>query len=406
MADSLSITSDEEILLKVRKHWLVLVRNVAGVAIFGVVPFVFFAILEAVMPPSVNPFVHFYPYAALATSVWLLVVWITLAAIWTEHYLDLWIVTSKRIISVDQIGIFNRAVTSLSLERIQEITVRQENALETLLHYGTIVIETAGSDGNNATMVGIPNPEAVRNSIVERLNAFSALSDANERQSKLIRSVSHEVKGYLAKDAATLASIAEGDYEKQPAMLRDVASSALSQTRKGVETVMNILSSADFDSGKITLAIEPFDITELVRTHVRESAFALKKRGLTLNIEAPHAFFVRGDAEKIGRLVIHNLIENAIHYTPGGSITISLSREGDLVRLVVSDTGIGISESDKEHLFTEGGKGEASSEINPESTGFGLFAAKEIVEAHGGRIWAESEGVGKGSAFIVELPAV
>lgn len=406
MADFLTIHADEEVLLKVRKHWFMLLRAIGGVAIFGLVPFVFFGIIEVMMSPSINPFLHLYPFAALATAVWLLIVWIALAAVWTEHYLDLWIVTSKRIISVDQIGIFNRAVTSLSLERIQEITVTQENAIEAILQYGTIIIETAGSDANSATMVGIPNPEAVRAVIAERLNAFSALSNANERQHKLIRTVSHEVKGYLAKDAATLASIAEGDYEKQPAMLRSVATSALAQTRKGVETVMNILSSADFESGKLSLSIQPFDITELVRLQAAESAFTLQKSGLTLNIDAPHGFFVRGDEEKIGRLVIHNLIDNAIHYTLGGTITISLSREGATVRVIVSDTGVGITKDDMEHLFTEGGKGESSSEINPGSTGFGLFAAKEIVEAHGGRIWAESEGTGKGSTFIVELPAV
>ena len=69
----------------------------------------------------------------------------------------------------------------------------------------------------------------------------------------------------------------------------------------------------------------------------------------------------------------------------------------------VKDTGVGLAKEDKERLFTEGGKGKNSQKINVDSTGFGLFIAKSIVEAHNGRIWAESEGEGKGSEFRVEL---
>ena len=67
------------------------------------------------------------------------------------------------------------------------------------------------------------------------------------------------------------------------------------------------------------------------------------------------------------------------------------------------DTGVGLSQEDKSKLFTEGGKGKNSQKVNVGSTGFGLFIAKNIVEAHHGRIWAESEGEGKGSEFWVEL---
>ncbi|MDE2218039.1 MAG: HAMP domain-containing histidine kinase [Patescibacteria group bacterium] len=69
----------------------------------------------------------------------------------------------------------------------------------------------------------------------------------------------------------------------------------------------------------------------------------------------------------------------------------------------VKDTGVGLSQEDKEKLFTEGGKGKNSQKVNVDSTGFGLFIAKNIVEAHGGKVWAESEGEGKGSEFWVEL---
>ena len=75
------------------------------------------------------------------------------------------------------------------------------------------------------------------------------------------------------------------------------------------------------------------------------------------------------------------------------------------MRLSVADTGVGITPEDMPKLFTESGKGRDSTMINKDSTGYGLFIAKTVVEAHGGSIRAESAGKDKGSRFIVELPA-
>lgn len=74
------------------------------------------------------------------------------------------------------------------------------------------------------------------------------------------------------------------------------------------------------------------------------------------------------------------------------------------IKLSVKDTGMGITEEDKQHLFTEGGRGKDSVKVNVDSTGYGLFTVKLIVEAHKGKVWMESEGENKGSAFFVELP--
>ena len=82
-----------------------------------------------------------------------------------------------------------------------------------------------------------------------------------------------------------------------------------------------------------------------------------------------------------------------------------ISKNGSIVRFEIQDTGVGISASDMQKLFTEGGHGEHSKEVNKDSTGFGLSIAKQIVDAHGGKVWAESAGPGTGSRFIVELPA-
>jgi signal transduction histidine kinase len=398
MSDALHLQPDEKVVLKLRKHWFMLAKSSVGVLLFALMPFLLFGVLQVIVP-SAQDFTAYLPLTSFMSALWLLLVWIVLAVIWTDYYLDLWIVTNTRIISVDQISLFNRRVTTLNLERIQEITVTTTSVLEALLHFGTISIETAGPTGD-IQMRGIPQPEHTRSMILKQLNVVAELSHENNEKEKLLHTVSHEFKGYLSKDAAALASIAEGDYDKQPSMLKHVASQALSETRKGVGTMMNILENRD-----ISAPTRTFDVGTTMQQLAAEYGLAVQKKGLTLTVEATDDCRIQGNEEKLKQLAFRNLVDNAIRYTPGGSIRIGVEKISAKIRISVTDSGIGISAEDMSRLFTPGGKGTESSSVNPESTGFGLASAKEIVEEHGGRIWAESAGTGTGSTFIVELPA-
>ncbi|PIR82246.1 hypothetical protein COU20_03765 [Candidatus Kaiserbacteria bacterium CG10_big_fil_rev_8_21_14_0_10_59_10] len=228
----------------------------------------------------------------------------------------------------------------------------------------------------------------------------------NAQQESLLHFISHEVKGYLTKNQAAFASITEGDYGALPQSLKRVAALALADTRKGVETVMSILEASDMKSGSVTYAREEFDLRELAEQVVRDLSESARERNLALTFSAKKGSYVmRGDKEKLQKHVVRNLVDNAIRYTLSGSVKVALERDTGTIRLTVSDTGVGITPEDMAQLFTQGGRGKESTKVNVHSTGYGLFIAKSIVEAHKGRIWAESEGKGKGSRFIVELPA-
>lgn len=112
---------------------------------------------------------------------------------------------------------------------------------------------------------------------------------------------------------------------------------------------------------------------------------------------------IEGDADQLAHAV-QNLVDNAIKYTPKGTVAVRLERTGTMIRLAIKDSGIGISDKDREHIFTEGGRGAQSQRINADSTGYGLYIVKGIIEAHGGRVWYESEGIDKGTTFFVEVP--
>jgi len=84
---------------------------------------------------------------------------------------------------------------------------------------------------------------------------------------------------------------------------------------------------------------------------------------------------------------------------------VGIERKGEKILFSVKDHGIGLTSEDKKILFTEGGRGKDSVKVNVDSTGYGLYTVKLVVDSHKGRVWAESEGPGKGSQFYIELDA-
>jgi signal transduction histidine kinase len=231
------------------------------------------------------------------------------------------------------------------------------------------------------------------------------LQETNERQEGLIHFIGHEVKGFLTKDQGVFAALSEGDFCVLPEEVKPFIAQALAESRQGVESVSTILKAANLKKGTETYIKEPFDMKALTAEAVEKEKFTAEKKGLALSFTADDSSYqVTGDKEQINNHVLRNLIDNSIIYTPTGSIEVSLKKEGSKIILAVKDTGVGITDEDKKHLFTEGGHGQDSQKVNVHSTGYGLFITKSIVEAHGGTVRAESEGQGKGSTFTVEFP--
>lgn len=283
-------------------------------------------------------------------------------------------------ISVVLLGIF--LVRSINKEQVQRETVLQQEA----------ALKAA--------------TEEVYKHSLELVHLKKELESANAKQENLLHFISHEVKGYLTRSAAAFSGLLEGDYGTLPSDAKQLADKALEETRKGVDTVMDILDAGNFKKGTLKLAHEPFDVRASVEKTVNsfKPAAADKHVSIIATLEGGKDFTVVGDETQIRKHVIGNLIDNAIRYTPRGRIVVTLKRENDRLLFSVQDSGIGITEEDMKHLFTEGGRGAESVKVNVHSTGYGLFIAKSIVTAHGGRIWAESDGRGKGSTFFVELP--
>lgn len=227
----------------------------------------------------------------------------------------------------------------------------------------------------------------------------------NKQQENLLAFISHEVKGYLAKSQAAFAGIVQGDYGAAPEPLTKMAESGLADMRKGVDMVADILDASNLRRGTVSYEKKPFDLKACVEQVVHDLTSTAEKKNIKLEFSAASGDYrIIGDEAKFRRHVIRNLIDNSIHYTLHGTIVISLSRNANAVHFSVKDTGVGITPEDMKNLFTEGGHGKESTKVNADSTGYGLFIAKQVTEAHGGKIWAQSKGKDQGSEFIVEIP--
>ena len=179
-----------------------------------------------------------------------------------------------------------------------------------------------------------------------------------------------------------------------------VASSAAKDL---LRLVVEYLDYARIDAGYLDLERAPSDLAALVRRSVEQARVLTEKRHQTVMVRIPDRLNAELDAGRISQ-VLDNLIGNAIKYTPeGGRIEISLTQTDALVRFAVRDTGNGVHESQLERLFKRFSRlpGESGRSAG---TGLGLVIVKAIIEAHGGRVWAESAGIGQGSTFSFELP--
>ena len=216
-----------------------------------------------------------------------------------------------------------------------------------------------------------------------------------------LATASHELRTPLAGVFGATKTLLHRDLDEQTkrALLQVIDSE--SERLAGI--LDDILFASQLDADTIQLSIGRCDIPSLA-SDVIELQRARVPDGLTLRLEVPtDPPAARCDPEKV-RQVIVNLIDNAIKYSPaGGEVTVSITADDDVVRLAVTDSGLGIAGSEHERVF------EKFYRLDPElsrgvgGTGLGLYISRQFVERMDGRIWLESRE-GEGSTFYVELP--
>jgi signal transduction histidine kinase len=173
--------------------------------------------------------------------------------------------------------------------------------------------------------------------------------------------------------------------------------------------VDDFLNVTRIEQGRMTYSMAPKNLCEIVAEVTGELAVVAQKRDITLasNCDIETSPWVYADAGKL-KQIFSNLIDNAIKYTPKGSITVSVTvrKQANMALVAIKDTGIGIAPDEISSLFHKFNRASNANEQNVLGTGLGLYIAREIVKAHNGWVHVESPGLGKGSTFTAELPMV
>lgn len=247
----------------------------------------------------------------------------------------------------------------------------------------------------------------------EELQALTGmLSAANERlrvldkaKSEFVSIASHQLRTPLTALKGFTSLLMEGDYGSIPESVREVLEKMRVSNDHLIHLVEDLLSISRIESGKMQYRLMNWDLSEIVRGVNDLLSNKAKEKGIELTLlpsgERIPEILIDGD--KI-REVITNIVDNAIKYSNEGFVHVSVEKVASGVRVTVADSGVGIDPRDLPYLFEKFSRGHNTKRLSASGTGLGLFVARNIVKAHGGRIWAESDGIDRGSRFILELP--
>jgi signal transduction histidine kinase len=332
--------------------------------------------------------IFFFPFVAFTTY-----------AILKHHLL------SAKVVSTEILAFILAVVT------FSEVVISQ-NLIETLFRSGEFVLVLIFG----IFLIKSVLKEVQQREELQRLNQQIAgqnvqLQDLSRFKSQLLSLASHQIKSPLAAIKGFASLVADGSYGEVTNQTKEAIGKIQHSADDLLALINTLLDVRKVEEGKMEYKFERADITQMIAGVLDTLQPLAAAKNLELSAPTDKTpIWVNADPEKL-KQVIQNLVDNAIKYTPSGFIKILLNEKsgslGSASTIVVSvtDSGLGIPADLVPHLFEEFVRDErVKKEIR--GTGLGLYIAKKIVEAHGGRIWAESPGEGKGSTFHIALSKI
>ncbi len=237
---------------------------------------------------------------------------------------------------------------------------------------------------------------AIANNELKRLDAA---------KSEFISIASHQLRTPLTAIKGYVSLILEGSYGKVPMTLQDVLNKVYIVNNRMGQLVEDLLSISRIESGRVQYNFVEAQLEPIVADIVDMFTIMAKEKKLSLKIKLPKKSLPKLtlDVNKI-REVVSNLIDNALKYTKEGGVTVTVEGDDRCVSVRIQDTGIGVDPKEGKRLFEKFTRSTETMKLDVSGTGLGLYVGKNFVEAHGGLLSVESDGLGKGSTFIIKLP--
>lgn len=227
-------------------------------------------------------------------------------------------------------------------------------------------------------------------------------------KSEFISVAAHQLRTPLTAIKWALQMVKDGDAGPLNQEQRSMLEKGFVSNQRMINLVNDLLDASRIEEGRFRYDVQPVSAEEMIMDLANEFDHSLKERKIEFHVNVPSTKMpaLYGDPQKL-RMVFQNLIDNAIRYTKaGGAITVSLSYDtaSGMILFQVSDTGVGIPESQRERIFSKFFRADNVVRMQTEGSGLGLFIVKNIVESHHGSISFDSEE-GKGTTFHVWLPS-
>jgi len=235
--------------------------------------------------------------------------------------------------------------------------------------------------------------------------ANAKLSELSEIKSNFVSIASHQLRAPIGGVRSYLTMMRDEDFGPLPNKQKKIIELNLDVLDHTLHVIEMFLDVTKMESGKIDLSLKKTDLAEMTESVRRELALSAERKGLRLRTRISEGLpAAQVDPEKI-RNVIFNLVENAIKYTERGTVEIILRKSNHALECRVADTGIGIEKEEIPKLFSKFVRAGGGFRVS-HGSGLGLYIIKALVEAHGGTVFVESPGEGKGSVFGFRLPLV
>ncbi len=238
--------------------------------------------------------------------------------------------------------------------------------------------------------------------LAETFNAMAGSLEATERRRlRLVGDVAHELRTPLATLDGYLEGLEDGVIESKDETWRLLRAETARLTRL-VDELAELWRA---EAHQLTLKIERVDLAEVCRDAAERFTMLAEERQVAIVLELPQAIAARADLDRVSQIVA-NYLSNAIRYAPpGSSVGLSARLRGGRAVLAVTDEGAGLAPDQLEIVFERFYRVDPSRSRALGGSGIGLSIVRALADAMGGRAWAESDGPGLGSRFLVELPA-
>ncbi|MEK7149617.1 MAG: ATP-binding protein [Patescibacteria group bacterium] len=357
---------------------------ILGVAIFFITGIITTAIVPLIIGES-----PYYDITAYASFVW---IGLTATAILKYHFLNIKIIATQFLVFIIWVVALINFIT-------------EESFRGHLLTGGSLIFMViAGILLIKSVIKEVEQREKLEILTKDLQAANEKLIKLDKLKSEFLSFAAHQVKSPMSvvKGYATL--ILDGTLGLASKKIKDVAQKIKSAANRMIGLVNNLLDSRRIEEGRMEYNFEETNIVDIVKNLVEELRPLADEKKLELSFTTKEKD-LRAiiDIQKFSQ-VIQNLIDNAIKYTSQGWVKVSVTKEDGDILIVVSDSGSGISKDLMLKIFVQFERG-TFTDKTMSGTGLGLYIAKQIVLAHKGAIWAESEGDEKGSKFFVKIPA-